>query len=120
MGLKPRRGITYNRRLLGFDYVDFTRHALDRMKQRGITKDEVYRTVEKPDVTGLATAPNRVRVRRECTGTFDIDVVYELMTASVRIITTFKNERGAEKGKPPTILRQKSKQRKPQRRGRKK
>lgn len=91
-------------KLLGFDLVEFTQHALSRMAQRGITRDDVYRTVGNPDYTGLATAPHRHRVRWDKSVNFCIDVVYEICPKHIRIVTAMRvcdNFRGVA----PTIVR---------------
>ena len=102
---KFSRGLTLKRRLLGYEKVHFTGHALQRMKQRGITREDVFRTIENPDVVGLPTVLKTFRVRWEKTDSFGIDIVYALGTDAIRVITAIKIRKDAEKGKPPKILR---------------
>jgi hypothetical protein len=83
-------GITLNERLLGFDKVELTRHLLDRMRQRGIAREDVFQAIRKPDQTGLPTAPGRHRVRWTKSVNFSIDVVYELLPDRIRVVTTFR------------------------------
>jgi Domain of unknown function (DUF4258) len=56
---KIRRGLILTQRLLGYDKVELTQHALARMRQRGITREDAFRAIEKPDQTELPTAPGR-------------------------------------------------------------
>ena len=100
-----RRGELRNRPLLGFGQVEFIPHALARMRERKITYDDVYRTVENPDEIGLPTAPCRHRVRWRKTEFVAVDVVYALMDDRVRIITTMRIDLTAEKGVPPRVFR---------------
>lgn len=102
---KESYGTIINRRLLGYDKVYFISHALDRTRQRGITREDVFRTIEKPDVTGLPTTPGRIRVRWEKSTQDGIDVVYELGSGAIRVLTTFQVTKDAEKGKAQKILR---------------
>jgi hypothetical protein len=67
---------------LGFDKVWFTRHALQRMKQRRVTQSEVFLVLENPTKKGLKTQPGRERWRRNRT-----DVVFERWADKVCIVT---------------------------------
>lgn len=120
-----RRGRTYNRPTLGFDSIHFTVHALDRMKQRRITRDDIYRAIDNPDQDGLPTTTGRERVRWQKTERFSIDVVYEIVFDTIRIITTFRTDERGEKGKPPSLRSRRESQsprqkRKQKRKGRRK
>ena len=84
------RGLVFNERLLGYDKVELTRHALVRMSQRRISKDEVFRAIAKPDQTGLPTAPGRERVRWNKSINYSIDVVFELGQDRIKVITTMR------------------------------
>lgn len=105
-----------NERLLGFDRVELTRHALDRMKQRKISREDVFQAIRKPDNVGLPAAPGRQRVRWNKSVNFSIDVVYELMTDRVRVITTFRVV-DALRGVPPKVFAVKKPFRKTRRKG---
>ena|SRR5579864_4704535 len=74
---RRERGKRISVPILGFSMVEFTGHALDQMKIRGITEDEVIDTIRNPTETGLPTQPNRHRVRRNKNARIAIDVVYE-------------------------------------------
>ena len=50
--------------VLGYELVWITRHAIDRMKQRGVTQSEVLGVLQKPDKKGLKTQPGRERWRK--------------------------------------------------------
>ena len=102
--MRQRTGKVFNRPILGFDKVEFVRHALARMKQRGITYDDVYHAIEHPDETGLPTAPGRQRVRWNKFDYRSVDVVFELGEDRVRIITVIGIDRTTEVGVPPTIV----------------
>src|SRR5438132_1550456 len=99
-----RHGLIVNERLLGYEKVELTHHALLRMKQRGISREDAFRAIRKPDQTGLPTAPGRQRVRWNKSVNFSIDVVFDLTDDRVRIITVM---RVADylRGVPPKIFR---------------
>jgi hypothetical protein len=67
-----RPGVEVQRSVLGFDSVWFTRHALQRMKQRGVSEAEVFLVLEHPTKKGLRTQSGRERWRRNRT-----EVVFE-------------------------------------------
>ena len=86
------------------------------MRQRNVTKEDVYHAIDKPDEVGLPTGPGRQHVRFYKTARIGIDVIYELIPTAdtVRIITTYKYDRQSEEGVAPKIFRmnrQKSKRR---------
>jgi hypothetical protein len=89
MWRRRKKGLTLSRPILGFTFIELTRHSLDRMQQRGVSRDDVFRTIEKPDVTGLPTAPGRARVRWHKTLTHAVDVVYDMLPQldRLRVIT---------------------------------
>lgn len=77
--------------MLSYDTLEILPHATDRMKQRGITRDEVVETINSPTRTGLPTQAGRMRVRKEFQRSGKvIDVVYDELPDRVRVITTFK------------------------------
>jgi hypothetical protein len=93
------------------------------MRERRISREDVYRTIEKPDDIGLPTRRGRQHVQWRKTEQIAIDVVYELLESAVLVITTYKVDLFAEKGKPPTLVRlrkqppkSKGKRRKPKQR----
>jgi hypothetical protein len=73
--------------VLGFDKVWFTSHALQRMKQRGISQAEVFSVLEHPTRKGLKTQPNRERWRRNRMRGLAVDVVFERWTDRLCIVT---------------------------------
>jgi hypothetical protein len=86
-----RRSLVLNIPVLGYNTLEILPHASDRMKQRGITRDEVVETINSPTTTGLPTQAGRVRVRREFLKSGKvIDVVYDELADRVRVITTFQ------------------------------
>jgi len=79
----PRRpGREVERSVLGYDKVWFTRHALERMKQRGVSEQQVFRVLEQPTKKKLKTQTGRERWRRSC-----VDVVFERWPDKLCIIT---------------------------------
>lgn len=93
MGFQRRirqKGLILNERLMGYEKVELTQHALSRMRQRGISREDVFHTIRKPDMTGLPTAPGRQRVRWNKSINFSIDVVFELCTDWVRVVTAMR------------------------------
>jgi hypothetical protein len=75
---------------LGGQLVEIIEHALDQMKIRGITEDDLWKTIKEPDKTGLPTEKGRLRVRRNKTVRVAIDVVYEALPDRLRVITAIK------------------------------
>ena len=73
------------RSVLGFDRMWFTYHALQRMKERGVTETQVISVLKQPTKKGLKTQPNRKRWRRD-----NIDVIFEEWPNQLGIITVFK------------------------------
>lgn len=102
--IRGLRGLVLNERLLGYDKVELTRHALLRMAQRRISRDEAFHAIRKPDQTGLPTAPGRHRVRWNKSINYSIDVVYELGTDRIRVITVMRVV-DALRGIAPKIFR---------------
>ena len=72
----------------GRGVVDFTRHALDRMEERGITSDEVIDALRHPDQEGLPADPPRLRIRR-LLGSIALDVVFVELPDRIRVVTTY-------------------------------
>jgi hypothetical protein len=67
--------------------VWFTRHALQRMKQRRVAKDEIYSILANPTRKGLRTQPGRFRWRKRRSKTFVVDVVFEKWPNKICIVT---------------------------------
>src|SRR5438477_1788739 len=76
--------------VLGYNRIWFTRHALTRMKQRGITESEVFAVLKTPTQKGLPTAPRRLRWRKHRTARLAVDVVFTRLPNQLRIITVIK------------------------------
>jgi len=79
-------GIEVARSVLGYDNVWFTRHALQRMKQRNVTQEQVFSVLERPTRKGLSTQAGRLRWRRN-----SVDVVFEKRTDKLMIVTVIRN-----------------------------
>jgi hypothetical protein len=86
---KARAGKLIRVRLKGKAILEIPSHALDRMKQRGISVDEVIRAIRKPSRSGLPTEPPRRRVRKHRSPSEAIDVVYELDADRIIVVTAF-------------------------------
>lgn len=84
---KVREGEWVYRSVRGKGKIYFIRHVLDRMKQRGISRNEVLTAIKEPTETGLPTAEGRTRVRWYRSHRTAIDVVYEEHDTFFRIIT---------------------------------
>ncbi len=78
MGMRwtRREGKLVNANVLGYNVVEFTRHALEQMTRRIITEEQVLETLRNPDETGLPTQEGRHRVRRSISRYRYVDVVY--------------------------------------------
>jgi hypothetical protein len=86
----PTVGKTVRKKILGKERIEFLTHALRRMKMRGISETDVFNTIEHPDKTGLRTGPGKTRVRKKRGEKTAMDVIYELRSDAVRIISTHK------------------------------
>ena len=73
--------------LRGVSKVEFTSHAIDQMRIRNLTKEEVLRTIRDPQVTGLPTQKNRQRFRRLRSGKRALDVVFEEHKDRIIVVT---------------------------------
>lgn len=70
--------VTLQSQLLGCRLVEFTGHALARMKQRDVTEDDVLKALQisNRQIPGQQQ-PGRIRIRWQKTRRLSIDVVYE-------------------------------------------
>jgi hypothetical protein len=114
---KGHKGEWVYRALLDKNKVYFIRHALDRMKQRGVFQNEVFEAIKSPAETDLPTQPGRKRVRWYRSERTAIEVVYEELDDCFRIISVNRvssagSQEHAAKKKTP-----KTRQRRPGRRG---
>ena len=88
---KKRRGLLLTVEVLGRPKIEFFSHALDRLIQRGIKRDDIIEAIRNPTSTGHPTQPGRKRIRKSLVGSGQvIDVVYdEKLPDRIRVITTF-------------------------------
>jgi hypothetical protein len=86
-GKAPFRGKLVRVKLKGKPLLEICSHALERMKERGISVDEVIHAIRKPTRTGLPTPPPRRRVRKHRTRSEAVDVVYEVETDRIIVVT---------------------------------
>jgi len=91
--------LVFQESVLGFEMVEIVGHALERMKERGISTEDVIATLKDPDETGLPTQPGRKRVRRNKTSGSAIEVAYEEYQDRIRVITVMKQERRIARGR---------------------
>jgi hypothetical protein len=84
---RKRFGPVIYHSVMGVDMVEFTRHALDRMEQRGVSEADVLKTLDSPDREIPSDVPGTVRVRRDKSARVSIDVVYALGRDRVGVIT---------------------------------
>jgi len=73
--------------ILGYSTVWFTRHALTRMKQRGVTQAEVFQVLKSPNRKGLRTQPGRERWRKTRSAKYAVDVVFERWPEQLCVVT---------------------------------
>lgn len=81
-----------------FTQVILIGHAQEQMAIRGITQEDVLRTLREPDENIPEDNPLRTRVRRHRTLRFAIDVVYEQHPPVLVVITTIKIESRITRG----------------------
>jgi uncharacterized protein YuzE len=87
---RVRTGLILTIPVLGYGKIEFCRHAIDRMVQRGVTQEEVIEAINNPTSTGHPTQRGRERIRRVFAGSGKVvDVVYDEPGDRVRVITTF-------------------------------
>jgi hypothetical protein len=79
-------GIEVAHSVLGYDKVWFTRHAIQRMKQRRVSREQVFSVLERPAKKGLRTQAGRFRWRRN-----GIDVIFEKWPDKLCIITVIRD-----------------------------
>ena len=82
--------IVLNHKLRGKDLVELTGHALKRMKQRGVSQEDVLNTIEKPTKSMPTTQIGRLRFRWQKTPRTSIDVVFEDGKDRVIVVTVVK------------------------------
>jgi len=73
--------------LRGFTKVEFTTHAIEQMKIRNLTRDEVLKTIRDPQETGLRTQANRQRFRRYRSKKRALDVIFEEHEDRIIVVT---------------------------------
>jgi hypothetical protein len=73
--------------LRGFTKVEFCIHAIEQMKIRGLTREDVLRTIREPELTDLHTQDGRFRFRRYRTEKRAIDVVFEETADRIIVVT---------------------------------
>jgi len=63
--------------VLGRRKLAFDEHAILRMKERGVTEEQVIQTLNNPTAVNLPADPGRTRVRRFYPPIVSVDVIYE-------------------------------------------
>jgi hypothetical protein len=89
----PKHGKIIRAVVLGVQIVEFSYHALMRMKSRGVAEEDVLSTLRKPTQTGLPTEPGTMRVRWQKNLRTSIDVVYAVKADRIGIITAWTTKR---------------------------
>jgi hypothetical protein len=74
----------------GRDEIAFDEHAVERMRERGVTEGQVIATLQHPDITGLPTGPGRLRLRRHYGSHHSVDVVFEEEPDRLVVITVMR------------------------------
>lgn len=85
-GKAPFHGKLVRTNLKGKRLVEICSHALDRMKERGISTEDVLRAIRKPTRTIYKDALRR-RVRKHRTASIAVDVVYETEQDRLIVVT---------------------------------
>jgi len=76
--------------VLGCQSIAFDGHAIQRMKDRNVSEDEVLDVLRNPTQTGLPTQPNRFRHRKNSGAKSWIDVVFEHDPTQIVVITVVR------------------------------
>jgi hypothetical protein len=78
----------------GVNTLELIWHAQERMKERGVTQDDVIRSLREPDeVTPCKDQPGRREAVRNKTARVQLKVVFEEFPDRVRVITVKKKQR---------------------------
>jgi hypothetical protein len=87
-GIRRRKSKIVDASVRGYDHVEFTRHAVDRMKQRGVTEQQAINAIRSPTRKGLRTQPGRKRFRKiRPGGTTAVDVVFKELADRILVVT---------------------------------
>ena len=89
---RPGREVKVAQPVVGCNSVWFTRHALDRMKQRRVVEAEVFHVLNNPTRKGLPTQPKRERWRRNRNKKVAIDALFERRRDRLLLVTAIKIE----------------------------
>ena len=89
----PRKGKIIRASVLNVQLVEFSYHALERMRSREVTEEDVLSAVRNPTKTGLGAEPGNEHIRWEKDRRTLIDVVYAKKADRVGIITIWKTRR---------------------------
>lgn len=75
--------------IMGCDHLEFCPHALDRMIQRGITRDDIIQALKKPSKRNLRSDPPKKRISwRKPDGT-ELNVVFVLKPKKLVVVTAY-------------------------------
>lgn len=91
--LKDDSEIIEGREVLGFKKLEIIGHARKQMKIRDVSVDDVFRTLQQPDETGLRADFGRERYRWNKTTRSAIDVVFEKLADRIRVVTVIAKVR---------------------------
>jgi hypothetical protein len=86
--------------ILGYDTIALIEHALDQLKARGITLQDVETTLRNPDASIPTAMPDRERFRWNKTARVAIDVVFERHPSCLLVVTAIKIERRLVRRRP--------------------
>ena len=89
-----RKGKLFNRKVLGKNKIYLIDHAIRRMKERGITLDEIVEVLNHPDEERNAEPP-RIKLSKQRDRHTAVDVVYEVRSDTIRVITTMTRHLGS-------------------------
>ncbi len=90
MRIAPQRSgklIRVPKPILGYEFVEFTTHVLDRMDQRGVTEEDILKVLSLNKQVPGPQPPRRTRIRWHKTAKMCVDVVYEKQKEVLGIIT---------------------------------
>jgi Domain of unknown function (DUF4258) len=89
----PKVGKVIKASILGVQLVEFTHHALERMRAREVAEEDVLKAVQNPTTTGLKAESGHEHVRWEKDRRTLIDVVYTKKADRIGIISAWKTKR---------------------------
>lgn len=86
--LNNRKSCQENSEIMSSDPMQFSRHALEKMRSRGVTKQQVTEAIKSPDST-YEDIESKLSVAAKQVEKMNLVVIYALSSNSNRIVTVY-------------------------------